>query len=737
MPASSLLVGTLLSLILLSPPPQQTEPDEKEDGSPYQGGAFLEEDREVAKWIAKAEGYREAGEWSKCIDILQKVIEKGDESVVSSDGRLYRPVRSHCHRLIKEFGEEAIHAYRDAMDAEAKSLFDESKARRDAAGLAAVAARYFCSSIGDDALELAGDLHIDRREYSQALAAWDELYRHYPEDTDVDRAYLAAKMAFVSSRLGRDGPARDYLEEAIRLAAGRPFRIAGETITEEGLRERLLPGVEDPTPPDPMEWPTAGGNAAHCRESVSIPEGMKLEFHWLDEFENVQVEQETPDRSPYGYVVPRFEDLPSTAIVISGGTVITRDRGVLLAYHLGTYKRKWYPHKHEDGRSARTAGGSAYPWGSIEDFGRSSITVADGKVIVMEGKGRSAEISHRMVWGAPPQGGGSTYLAAYDIETGDPLWRSEEDEGLRIACAPTAWEGRLYVPAEQEGQFFVLALDLDDGRLIWKTFICGSPGNQIIQAGIPVAVEGGFVYALSSAGVVAAVDANVGALEWAARYESRPIDSGMSPNFWAGRNRTKASPEGWAPSAPIVRDGRLLIAPSDSNYLLCLNSITGALDWRQKKDKQTTHLIGATSDRVITGGKRIFAHDITTGKVKWVSELRDKYVGRGVVSRDHVYVPLKDRIVRFDIAGGKRDLEYAIPVDLEGEKRSGNLWIIEGELLVSARDGVASYRFIDEKTADEEAIPAEGEDRKEPAAPEGPDEEAGGESKEEKVSDGE
>ena len=231
MPAVSLILAVLLGFLAISTPiPHQ------EDDSPYRGGAFLEEDREIAKWVSKALEYKEAGQWSKSVEIFQRVIEEGEDAVVSSDGRLYQSVRAHCHKLIasslKE-GPDLVAAYRLATDVQARRLFEEASAQRNPEALMKMASRYFCSTVGDDALEMAGDLFLDRRDYARALRTWMQLFRikaipgrydpnesapragnedgtvlvldHlYPSDSDVDPIYVLAKMAFSASRLGRD-----------------------------------------------------------------------------------------------------------------------------------------------------------------------------------------------------------------------------------------------------------------------------------------------------------------------------------------------------------------------------------------------------------------------------------------------------------------------------------------------------------------------------------------------------
>ena len=716
MTAASLILTVLLPIALNSPPQLQDEPEEEE--SLYAGGAFLEEDREIAKWVVKARSYQEAREWSKCVGILQRVIEKGDDSVVSDDGRLYHSVRTHCHRLIASSFQESpglIAAYRLATDVEASRLFEDARARRDPEGLTAVAARYFCSSVGDDALELAGDLFIHRKEYARALRAWDELLRYYPTDSNVDRAYLLAKMAFAASRLGRAESARDYLKRALKLAEGRPLRLGGEVVPESVFRERLLLGAEEPPQPDPREWPTAGGNASHSRIAPSIrgkvrgwgedqwPKGLPTPWQ-VDDPMPPPPETSSRDRG-FAFPVPELRRVPPTATVVSEGTVVTRFRDVLVAVDLRTGCRKWVPEQHESPRGDPVTG----DLDSYDEHGRALVTVHDGKVFVVEGVRRAAP---NMSWRRPVRSGGDrtgkSSIAAYRLDDGDLLWRTEA-EGLRFATAPTAWEGRLFVPGEEEGQLFAISLDPEDGRILWKTFICGSPGQGHVQVGTPAAVSGGLVYLQSSAGVVAAVDGVDGNLEWIARYRRAGAGKGLlegqrvmqqGGQIWiqarggGWRQHTAAdvtdSTATWISSPPIVTDGRLFVTPSDSKLLLCLEARTGEILWRADKDPDCTYLLGVTSRFVITGGKKIVAYEIDTGKREWESIIGKTYHGRGVASEEYVYVPAVEKVIRLDTQGGKRGYEYEFP----GKGEMGNLTIVEGALLTAQKKRVSGFPIL-------------------------------------------
>jgi outer membrane protein assembly factor BamB len=215
---------------------------------------------------------------------------------------------------------------------------------------------------------------------------------------------------------------------------------------------------------------------------------------------------------------------------------------------------------------------------------------------------------------------------------------------------------------------------------------------------MPVAVQGGLVYVLSSAGVVAAVDAIDGELQWISRYERAEVERvSRHRGPWGGMPGTGpvGSANTWLPSPPIVKDDGLFIAPADSTLLVCLDARTGKHRWQATKNREASHLIGVTRDLVITGGDRLFARDVVTGSGKWDTKGRP-CAGRGILSEDHVYVPEEDVIAQYGLVSeGKREREFPIPVmSSTGDRfRTGNLVLLDGFLLAAHDWGVSVFEI--------------------------------------------
>src|SRR6188474_3905855 len=85
----------------------------------------------------------------------------------------------------------------------------------------------------------------------------------------------------------------------------------------------------------------------------------------------------------------------------------------------------------------------------------------------------------------------------------------------------------LLTPMTDGGSMWLYGLSPDDGRTLWKTYLCDEPaGGCEPWSPMGVAVEGRDAYVLCGAGVVFAVDGTSGAIRWVVRYPRTPKGTG-------------------------------------------------------------------------------------------------------------------------------------------------------------------------------------------------------------------
>ena len=110
-------------------------------------------------------------QWSEAIGIYQRVIDQFGDKVarlpkdepaadLDSGFVLYVDDRRFCHNAIAQFPPEARAIYRNRVDGIAERWFHQGAKERDIALLRRVVDQAFCSSWGDDALELWGISHF-------------------------------------------------------------------------------------------------------------------------------------------------------------------------------------------------------------------------------------------------------------------------------------------------------------------------------------------------------------------------------------------------------------------------------------------------------------------------------------------------------------------------------------------------------------------------------------------------
>jgi outer membrane protein assembly factor BamB len=205
-------------------------------------------------------------------------------------------------------------------------------------------------------------------------------------------------------------------------------------------------------------------------------------------------------------------------------------------------------------------------WPVTQTPGSISRTIAVGDGIVYAGSG-----------GATPVDSGS--LGAYDATTGDLRWSAELEPGN--TSTPSIAGGRVFVAGGLDattGDHGVFAFDATSGSPAWPTPFA-APANETLLLG---AVTPTVVYVTGTDGMLYALDAATGALDWTA-----PIQSTRSPNaglvgqtlyVTSDDNRVHAIDvdthgELWSvpvtgtPGAPAVIDGAIFVTTTSGKVV--------------------------------------------------------------------------------------------------------------------------------------------------------------------------
>lgn len=165
-------------------------------------------------------------------------------------------------------------------------------------------------------------------------------------------------------------------------------------------------------------------------------------------------------------------------------------------------------------------------------------------------------------------------------------------------------------------------------------------------------IAGKWLYACTDFGLVCAVDADSGELQWATPYRRAAWDP-RARHPHAARN-----------APPLVLGRRLIVAPRDSGAVLALDRFTGRLLWESAGELtcDAVHLLGADDDYLVVSGDRLTWLDLRTGVVlcrfpeagaaddRWVRAAPSPLgCGRGLLAGETVVWPTRDAIYQFDL----------------------------------------------------------------------------------------
>jgi outer membrane protein assembly factor BamB len=183
----------------------------------------------------------------------------------------------------------------------------------------------------------------------------------------------------------------------------------------------------------------------------------------------------------------------------------------------------------------------------------------------------------------------------------------------------------------------------------------------------------------SHSGAVVALDARTGRRVWAMRYPSQ------------GRPRPDDSlPRDLTPC--VFADGRLYVAPADTDKLLCLDPATGAVLW-ERGDIDLVHLLGVGQGRLIfttPNGLRAVSAVDGTDEGGWAQERdQDKPtpLGRGLLIGDFVLWPTVNGV----FAVRQKDGQETYHPTLKRVLPKGNLLYANGCLVVAGRDVLSVF----------------------------------------------
>jgi outer membrane protein assembly factor BamB/tetratricopeptide (TPR) repeat protein len=578
--------------------------------------------------------------WTEAVNEYQQLLREGGEALVPDAGRSVQ-LRRLCQLRLAALPPQGLEVYRRRVDAQARRWLEQGMAERDPALLRRVVDEAFSSRVGDQALDVLGDLAFERGDFAEARQWWRLLappapkagQLHFP-DPQVDVARVQAKQILALIFVGDLKAAEAELQQ---LAKRYP-KAAGHLAGRDGnyaaiLRDWLR---QPPDFPEQHDWPTFAGSPARNRDLADLsPRLWATGPTW-------RVSLAQP-----GKLLPPTEEPPvvSTELarrlafhpILVADQVLVADARRVLAFDLKTGRLRFRYELFEDGGQADVPEQKL----PAEPEARYTLTAADGRVYACLGATSPALAEE-----------GGSFLVCLDLQADGKkrprqrwLVRAGGGKAAFFEGAPVVCQRRLYVAVSRpvDGRAAganrlirtaIACYDAEDGQLRWQCPICdGAETSSVPQHLLTLA--GGLLVYSSDAGVLVGLDVETGKLAWGLRTSRRTPAARRTVE-------ERSVPRDLAP--PVFAEDRLFVAPPDTERLLCLDPYTGRMLW-EREGIEVVHLLGCSRGRLIfTTPTGLRAVEIQTGADGWLLPAEGKLpgFGRGLLAGGWIFWPVQD-----------------------------------------------------------------------------------------------
>lgn len=716
---------------------------EAEDGD-GDGGIGFPNDRLRERQLDRGRRLVADQRWSDAAALFDEILASDRDSFFRANRqqRTWQSIKSETNRVIGSLEKPGREAYELQFRARAERMLDQAVAANDAAGIVAVARRWFHTPAGYRATLLAA---IEALESNQPLAAAAWLDRLAAVDgAAAFEPTLSIMRGLAWLRAGDRTAAAAILEQA-RVSGRNVVRLGGKDVTVSfqagGGLAWLTTIVGEPkgkTGRRGGDWVMHRGDPA--RNGIATASCPLLAARYRVPLARHPEESRLLHSQRRLHADQEITVLPAGTPLAVDGTIVVHTTMGLLAVDFETGKRVWLQSGgggaplhavagEEDGMGDADAAGSFH---RVFEDATSGTLASDGRLVFaveshpeavspQQPGGMNFRPAMQAAGGAGlPTGGwkGGNTLSAYDVAARGALrWRLPAGGGVGgdergNQAGGTAWYlgaplpvgEQLLALVEEKGEIRLDVLDADTGRLEWSQPFAEVDERWAIDnrdshtrrlAGLSPALAEGVLVCPTGAGAVVAIDLATRTLLWAHEYP-RPREAaamgfqnlGRMPRGDMGR---EPRPGRWLDSAPVLAAGRVLLAAGDSQELLCLDLRRGEAVWRLPR-KDRLYVAGVVEGRAIVVGRRgVEAIDPANGRVVWQRSLgaeQGSTSGRGILTENRLFLPLDTpEVLEIDLADGRIVNRSAA----RGDAVPGNLLAYRGEVISQGADSLEVF----------------------------------------------
>jgi cellulose synthase operon protein C len=589
-------------------------------------------------------------------------------------------VRMLCHRRLASLPRASLEIYRRRVDAEAKVLLDEGRKSRSPIPLRKLVDELFCSTSGDQALDLLGDLAFERGDFEEASYWWRQLVLFPRPSVDMPRVEAKQVLALIFE--GRLDDAKGELGRFANMHPSAKGSLAGQTDVYAGILKKALTTFTKQRPSNNDEpWTTFGGDPTRAR-NLSYTPSRKL---WEDGL---------PWRAALPSLAPKGKDaLPDRGTlrrgmafhpVIVNDQVLIADHRSVVSYHLITGKELFR-------FDLKTAG--------LYDPGPGIDKAAKLPRFTLSVDGDRAYVRLGRVGVTPKTAVDASYLVCLDLTQPErdkkrELWhveaKADDHSQAFFEGSPIVHDGRVYIGLSKiVGQRVVTSIVCHDvrGRCRWTREVCDCPEFEETSNGFRdrqhlLTLAAGQIVYCSHAGAIVAVDEWTGQPTWGVRYPSRGTMTAEHV----------PSPRDLAPA--LYADGRVYAAPLDTDRVFCIDAFNGRVYW-ELDGSEVVHLHGIANGRLVaTTRDGVASIETATGLLQWKTYGRLPSLGRGLIAGDWLIQPTQDGYRVVGLREGRQQADGESPlfnVSMLSSLPMGNMAFGQGCLAIAGLNELVVY----------------------------------------------
>lgn len=698
----------------------------------------LSSDSAISRDLERLEDFISRERWHEVATGLQSLLERSGDTFVRGPGGDWMSLRSRVEQRLRALPEEGQRVYHTLYDTEAQDLVDRAAATQDVALLIATSRRFGITNAGARANCELANLAFNRGEFVAAIRLYESLDAR--QRATLLRPMEKMRYAYSLRQSGR----RKQAEAAAREIPGAP---AGWWTK--------LPEPQAPAAEIRNDWPMTFGTPSGL--SAAAGGEPLLSPRWSVPMANRYSVAEQVEQLRRDAVDARRAALPAMRPITAHGFAAVRTLHGVSVLDTETGEVLWEEPTSDvsperllsppdfrietEGRR-RTAfpprppqrGGPELdqnPLTSLlfRDAVHGSLTSDGRRLFVLDHHAVLQRTAGEYPWNTrdetpDPLGRDwkSNALAAYDLPTGQLLWRVGGERrnepfdpplaGMFFFGPPTPSEGRLYAIGERDGEVWLIVLDGVTGQIL-STQPLANPAAPIANDmarrdwACQPAIAEGVIVCPTTAGWLVAVGQQDGRLLWA--YRTAP---GLPPISQRRFHELSLNPQyalnvRWASTPPVIIGHRVLFTPPEmtdtDQALICLDLLNGRTLWKSPKDTEDVALAGVHGETVLLIGRnRVRGLSLNTGRQRWTIPFPDETFasGHGLVIGDDYYQPLSDgQVWVIKIANGTVSGRLQA---VAGQRPLGSLAMSRGRLIsVDPRQirGFAQRAAVEEEIA--------------------------------------